>query len=92
MLGRLPSPDITAFWDQLDDACYRVCEKYQTTAPAVADWADFLLNNRKKDLTWGEIQFLVELDQDDVPPSFAQNLLYKLKYRLGQDTTGMIDH
>ena len=93
MLGKLPAPDLENFWNQLDDTCYRVSEKYQKSAPAVAEWAEFLLDRRNKPpLTWNEIKFVVELDIEEIHPNLAQNMLYKLKYRLGQDTTGLSDY
>lgn len=70
-----------------------VFEQYEKSAPTVSAWADDVYRRMNSDLDSVKISELIMLDRlfrdgEWESPSLAANAVYKLMYRLGQDTSG----
>jgi hypothetical protein len=72
------------------------CEEYEKTAPTVAAHCDDLYRRVTGDpakVSLAELRQVATLVEDDgewMHPSYAANAIYKLRSRLGMDTTGHI--
>lgn len=82
--------------DALDQYLTAVVEHYERNAPRVSRWANELyvrVNEAPERVTLAELRGALALCEAGVweHPNYAQNRIYKMLDRLGQDTTGWLD-
>lgn len=84
-------------FDALNEYLTAVVEQYEHSAPQVSRWADDLyirVFNAPETVVLTELIAALNLHADGVwaQANYAQNRILKLRDRLGQDTTGWLDH
>lgn len=72
----------------LDRAVCVLMDRYEKSAPTVAEWADQLYAAKDCDITLEDLFILQELANEDVPANYAANRIYHLMERQGKATIG----
>lgn len=80
--------DVSQYLKKLEEAC----ERYEKSAPTVAEHCNDLfarMNEAPDKVTLGECLSVAYIWRDEwMQPNYAANTIYKLRHRLGMDTTG----
>lgn len=72
----------------LDNAVCVLLDRYEKSAPTVAEWADWLYAAKDSEVTLEDLFILQELAGEELQANYAANRIYHLMERQGKSTVG----